>query len=91
MADGAKYEQFGRVFRVERLGEAGMWYGVGRQRGAPAYVLHKMGGEMERAAMEAKLERWARRQGARRVGGWGAAEERAARVCGVRQMAFEFG
>lgn len=60
-AGARAYACYGRVYRAERAGRSGMWWGVGRARGrGPAY-LDKLGPRATREAMQEALDGWAAR------------------------------
>lgn len=61
------YACYGRVYRVERAGAAGMWWGVGRARGLRAAFLDRIGPRASREAMQEALDAWAARRGLRPV------------------------
>ncbi len=62
------YAAHGRIYRVERAGAAGMWWGVGRARGLRAAFLDRLGPRQSREQMQAALDAWAARRGLRPVG-----------------------
>ena len=62
------YACYGRVYRAERSGKSGMWWGVGRARGRRAAFLDKLGPRPTRGEMEAAMVRWADRLGLRPLG-----------------------
>ena len=62
------YPCYGRVYRVEKAGAAGMWWGVGRARGLRASFLDRLGPRDSREAMQEALDGWAARRGLRPLG-----------------------
>ena len=61
------YPSYGRIYRVEKAGAAGMWWGVGRARGLRAAFLDRLGPRDSREAMQEALDAWAARRGLRPV------------------------
>lgn len=59
------YAAHGRIYRVERAGAAGMWWGVGRARGLRASFLDRLGPRGSRDDMQEALDAWAARRGLR--------------------------
>ncbi len=59
------YASYGRVYRVEKAGAAGYFWGVGRARGQRASFLDKLGPRATREAMQEALDAWAARRGLR--------------------------
>jgi hypothetical protein len=53
------------VYRVEKAGAAGYFWGVGRARGQRASFLDKLGPRATREAMQEALDAWAARRGLR--------------------------
>jgi len=60
-----RYACYGRIYRVERAGASGMWWGAGRARGERASFLDKLGPRATREAMQEALDGWAARRGLR--------------------------
>ena len=61
------YPCYGRVYRVEKAGAAGMFWAVGRARGLRAAFLDRLGPRASREAMQGALDAWAARRGLRPV------------------------
>jgi hypothetical protein len=57
------YSNFGRVFRVERIGADRYWWAVGRSRGLRPMWLDRLGCRKEKGDMQATLDSWAQSRG----------------------------